>query len=102
MNWSFTVSELIVKRRIIELAAIRKQEQTNKILQILHENEAGLTSVQIALRTETGLQRNLLSQLQKQGLIKQKKGYSTSGTPCYIYVLGRKAVAITEKPRLSS
>jgi hypothetical protein len=82
---------LIVKRRGTEIAAIRKQEQTNKILQILRENREGLTAVQIATLTGTGLPRDFLLQLQKQGLIKQKRGLGPNGRISFLYVLSRNA-----------
>ena len=87
----FKVFRLIVRRRGTEIAAIRKQEQTNKILQILLENKEGLTAVQIAALMGTGLPRNFLLQLQKQGLIRQKRGLGPNGRISFLYVLNKSA-----------
>lgn len=81
------VFELVPKSRISEMASRRKKEHISKILQLLQENRAGLTSVQIAILTGTRSPRGLLLELQNQGIIKQRKGIASDGRVALLYVL---------------
>lgn len=85
--------ELITKSRISEMASRRKREHVNKIIRLLQDNRAGLTSVQIAVATGTRSPRGLLLELRNQGIIRQKKGIASDGRVSFLYVLTKDGTA---------
>jgi hypothetical protein len=84
-------SLMVTSRRSTEIAAIRQQEQTDRVLRILRENPKGMTSAQIAKNMETGLPRNLLLELQRKGLIRQTRGLSSEGKIAFLYLPSKGA-----------
>lgn len=82
-------SQMVTSRRSTEIAAIRQQEQTDKVLRILRENPKGMTSAQIAKNMEAGLPRNLLLELQRKGLIRKTRGLSSEGMIAFLYLLNK-------------
>lgn len=80
-------SRMSSDRRAVEIARIKKQELTNKVIQLLHQNKGGLTSFQITKLVGDGIPRNFLLQLQKEGIIVQKRGISGDNKVTFIYVL---------------
>jgi hypothetical protein len=77
------------KRKSTQLADARKLEITDKIIRVLQENEKGLTALQIKTLVDVSLQRNLLAQLQKKGLIRQAKSMTADGRISVVYVLAK-------------
>jgi len=73
------------ERRAAAIAALRKQEMTNKILKIL-EDKKGMTSFEIAKALNVTLPRTLLTSLQKEGLIVQRRGMTDDGKVTFFYV----------------
>jgi hypothetical protein len=71
------------------VAATKRHEQTKRVVEILAENRNGLTSLQIANLLGDRLRRDLLSRLQKEGKIKQKRGMLADGKICFLYVLNQ-------------
>ena len=70
-----------------KLAEIKRKEIANKVIKILHEHKEGLTSVQITILMGDGMPRDLLRQLLKEGLVKQKKGLLSDGRLAVLYAL---------------
>jgi hypothetical protein len=77
------------KRKSTQLADARKLEITDKIIRVLQENDKGLTALQIKTLVDVSLQRNLLAQLQKKGLIRQAKSMTANGRISVVYVLAK-------------
>lgn len=75
------------KGRRSALLELRREELTNRVLQAIMENRDGLTWSQVGLKTGGGLPRSLLTSLQKDGKIKQKKRMLPSGRISHVYVL---------------
>jgi hypothetical protein len=68
------------------IVAAIKQEQTSKVLRLLAENKNGLTSHQIDKLVGERIRRDILLNLKKEGMIRQKKGMLADGTICSLYV----------------
>jgi predicted Zn-ribbon and HTH transcriptional regulator len=77
------------KRKSTQLADARKLEITDKIIRVLQENDKGLTALQIKTLVDVSLQRNLLAQLQKKGIIRQAKSMTADGRISVVYVLAK-------------
>ena len=71
------------------IADTKRHEQTKRVMEILAENRNGLTSLQIANLLGDRLRRDLLSRLQKEGKIRQKRGMMADGKICFLYVLSQ-------------
>jgi hypothetical protein len=74
-------------KRSTQIAAIRWKQETEIVLRVLRENMQGLTALEIATLVDLRLRKNLLLQLHKEGLIKQRKGLSSKGRISVLYVL---------------
>ena len=92
---------MTTNRHRTKIAEIKRQEQVQKVTQILLEHKDGLTSFQIAIKMGDGLPRDLLLKMQKEGLIKQKKGISADGRLAILYVL-RAAKPSMSNPELEA
>lgn len=66
---------------------IRRRELENRVLHAIRENGEGLTWSQIGLQTGSSLPRALLTHLQREGKIKQKKRLLPNGTITFVYVV---------------
>ena len=74
------------------IVATIKQEQTIKVLKLLAENKNGLSSQQIDKLVGERFRRDILLNLKKEGVIRQKKGMLADGTICMLYVSHTKRV----------
>jgi hypothetical protein len=72
------------------IVAAIKQEQTSKVLKLLAENKNGLTSHQIDKLVGERIRRDILLNLKKEGVVRQKKGITADGTICMLYVTHTK------------
>ena len=68
------------------IVATIKQEQTIKVLKLLAENKNGLSSQQIDKLVGGRIRRDILLNLKKEGVIRQKKGMLADGTICMLYI----------------
>ena len=79
------------KHQKSQIHELRKQEHVEKVLQILRESKSGLTSFEIAVRAGDRLPRTILTELQKEGRIRQKRGMTSNGRLAFLYVLNKAA-----------
>jgi hypothetical protein len=78
---------MIPGKRSTQIASLRKKQLEDKVLRILQQNKQGLTSLEIAVLADPRMPRNVLLELQKDGLIKRRKGLSGNGRISVLYVL---------------
>jgi hypothetical protein len=72
------------------LYELRRQEEVNKVLQVIGDNKDGLTWSEVRFMTGGRLSRTILTRLQKEGKIEQRKKMLPSGTITVAYVLTKK------------
>jgi hypothetical protein len=74
-------------RRSTEIAKLNRDDLVSKVTDILQVNKGGLTSLQIMKLMQYSMPRNILSQLQKEGIIRRNRGTSIEGKVTFLYIL---------------